>query len=115
MFHATSVTRRDALQVLLQGTVTTALATGATSMLNAADVPTSRTVPAVPGTFEIKWRRREKQGDSFKLIEETTHWKAAETAIIICDMWADHPCKLAAMRVDRMAPRMNRVDRKSVV
>ena len=109
MFNATSVTRRDALQVLLQGTVTTALATGATGMLNAADGPTSRTVPAVPGTFEIKWRRREKQGDSFKLIEETTHWKASETAIIICDMWADHPCKLAAMRVDRMAPRMNRV------
>jgi len=24
-------------------------------------------------------------------------------------MWADHPCKLAAQRVDRMAPKMNQV------
>ena len=109
MSNATRVTRRDALQAVLQGTVATTLATGATRILHAADGPASRTVPAVPGTFEIKWRRREKQGDSFKLIEETTHWKASETAIIICDMWADHPCHQAAIRVDAMAPRMNRI------
>lgn len=54
MFDATSFTRRDALQVLLQGTVTTTLATSATGLSNAADAATGRTVPAVPGTFEIK-------------------------------------------------------------
>ena len=43
------------------------------------------------------------------MIEETVEWDASETAIIICDMWADHPCKLAAMRVARMAPRINKV------
>ncbi|MBP85932.1 MAG: hypothetical protein CMJ64_04315 [Planctomycetaceae bacterium] len=43
------------------------------------------------------------------MIEETVEWNASDTAIIICDMWADHPCKLAAMRVARMAPRMNEV------
>ncbi|MBC8351882.1 MAG: hypothetical protein H8E66_07825 [Planctomycetes bacterium] len=57
----------------------------------------------------IDWRRREQVGDEFRLIEETVEWNASETAIIICDMWADHPCKLAAMRVARMAPRMNEV------
>src|SRR5690606_15455590 len=34
-------------------------------------------------------------------------WKAAETAIIICDMWDDHYCKLSAQRVAEMVPRMN--------
>jgi nicotinamidase-related amidase len=43
------------------------------------------------------------------VIEETVQWNASETAIIICDMWADHPCQLAAIRVARMAPRMNEV------
>jgi nicotinamidase-related amidase len=33
----------------------------------------------------------------------------AETAIIICDMWEDHPCQMSAHRVDVMAPEMNRV------
>jgi len=37
----------------------------------------------------------------------TVDWNASETAIIICDMWSDHPCKMAAQRVDEMAPRMN--------
>lgn len=54
-------------------------------------------------------RRREQAGDEFKVIEETVRWKASETAIIICDMWSDHPCQMAAMRVARMAPRMNEV------
>jgi nicotinamidase-related amidase len=43
------------------------------------------------------------------VIEETVTWEASETAIIICDMWADHPCKMAAVRVARIAPRMNEV------
>ena len=33
----------------------------------------------------------------------------AETAIIVCDMWDDHHCKIAAQRVGVMAPRMNQV------
>src|SRR5438874_2186249 len=36
-------------------------------------------------------------------------WPVAETAIIICDMWDDHFCKMAAQRVGVMAPRMNQV------
>ena len=75
----------------------------------AADEKSSRTIPAVPGKLAIDWRRREKDGDGYRVIEEGVEWNASETAIIICDMWADHPCKLAAMRAARMAPRMNEV------
>ena len=44
-----------------------------------------------------------------KVIERTVDWNVAETAIIICDMWDDHHCKLAAQRVGVMVPRMNQV------
>ena len=38
---------------------------------------------------------------------ERTPWKAAETAVIICDMWDDHTCKGAAARVAAMAPKVD--------
>ncbi len=36
-------------------------------------------------------------------------WKAAETAIVICDMWDKHWCPQATERVGEMASRMNEV------
>jgi nicotinamidase-related amidase len=78
-------------------------------MVTAAETQSARTIPAVPGKLAMAWRRREKDGDGIRVVEETVQWNASETAIIICDMWADHPCKLAAMRVSRMAPYMNKV------
>ena len=77
----------------------------------AAD-PVSAVRPPVRGLLQLKSRRREKrQGNQGAIvaINETLNWKVSETAIIICDMWADHPCHQAAIRVDAMAPRMNRV------
>ena len=44
-----------------------------------------------------------------KVVERTVDWDVAETAIIVCDMWDDHHCKIAAQRVGVMAPRMNQV------
>ncbi|MAG93525.1 MAG: protein-signal peptide and transmembrane prediction [Planctomycetaceae bacterium] len=49
------------------------------------------------------------QGGRVEPIVEELNWQVSETAIIICDMWADHPCQLAAQRVGAMAPKMNRV------
>ena len=98
-------TRREALHAIGQGTAITCLNRWAF----AEDRTTGRTIPAVPGELEIEWRRREAADDESEVIEETVRWRASETAIIICDMWTDHPCKMAAMRVDRMAPRMNEV------
>ena len=99
------ISRRKAIAAATGAATAVALSgfTGAAENLSA------RSIPAVPGELAIDWRRREKDGDQFRLIEETVTWVASETAIIICDMWADHPCQLAAMRVGRMAPRMNEV------
>ena len=105
MIKSNELTRRDALI-----TATRAVAVAALPRLSsAAEEQSSRTIPVVPGKLKIDWRRREKEGDNFRAIEETVQWDASETAVIICDMWADHPCKMAAMRVGRIAPRMNEV------
>ncbi len=105
MITPTKLTRRDAL---LAATGAAALA-AFPRLASAAEEESAREIPAVPGKLAIDWRRREKDGDGFRVIEETVQWEASETAVIICDMWADHPCKLAAMRAERMAPRMNEV------
>src|SRR5262245_50651776 len=68
--------------------------------------------PKVPGKLRLHLReRREEPAGSGKLkaAERTVDWDVAATAIIICDMWDDHHCKLAAQRVGVMAPRMNQV------
>ena len=79
----------------------------AAAPLAAMEANKASVIPKVPGKLHIRWRHR--QGNVKPAREELVEWNAAETAIIICDMWAEHPCKLAQMRVGRMAPRMNRV------
>lgn len=63
----------------------------------------SSTVSAAPAgrgdSLELNLRR----GDTV----EKTPWQAAETAIIICDMWDNHTCKGAARRVAEMAPKVD--------
>jgi nicotinamidase-related amidase len=104
------MTRRQAIIAASQTASVVALSGLAHSGLVLADDDKStRTIPNVPGKLAVEWRRRPKVGEKFRPITETVEWNASETAIIICDMWADHPCKLAAMRVGRMAPRMNKV------
>jgi nicotinamidase-related amidase len=105
MIQSKKLTRRDALIAATQAVAVAALP----RLVWAAEEESTRTIPAVPGKLRIDWRRREKEGDGFRLIEESVQWDASETAVIICDMWADHPCKMAAMRVGRIAPRMNEV------
>ncbi|MFN0052557.1 MAG: protein-signal peptide and transmembrane prediction [Planctomycetales bacterium] len=68
--------------------------------------------PAVPGTLRLRLRERQEtapKSGTFKVVERQVDWQVSETAIIICDMWEDHPCKMSAHRVDVMAPEMNRV------
>jgi nicotinamidase-related amidase len=105
MKRSNRITRRGAMVTATQLAAAVALS----GLANGAEENLGHTIPAVPGTLAVDWRRREKEGDGFRVIEETVEWKASETAIIICDMWADHPCKLAALRVSRIAPRMNEV------
>ena len=63
--------------------------------------------PAVPGTFRLTLRSRDKQTGEPRV--ESVDWKVAETAVIVCDMWDGHYCELSKQRVDEMIPRMNAV------
>ena len=80
----------------------------------AADPPpnVSADRPKVPGVLRLNLRERKVDpvdANRVAVVERTTDWKATETAIIVCDMWDDHHCKIAAQRVGAMAPRMNQV------
>jgi nicotinamidase-related amidase len=68
--------------------------------------------PKVPGTLSLHARRREDHpagNPSIRISEPVLRWEVAQTAIIICDMWDTHTCKMSAQRVAAMAPRMNQV------
>ncbi len=68
--------------------------------------------PHVPGRLQITFRERvetKPASGTFIPRERKVAWDASRTAVIICDMWDNHYCQLAAQRVDAMAPRMNRV------
>lgn len=68
--------------------------------------------PKVPGKLRLNMRERREEpkgSGKIKVSERTVDWEVAETAIIVCDMWDDHHCKIAAQRVGVMAPRMNQV------
>ncbi len=68
--------------------------------------------PVVPGVFRLHARLRVEQpsgSGEFQLVERTLDWQVSETAIIVCDMWDDHYCRMAAQRVGAMVPRMNQV------
>ena len=68
--------------------------------------------PQVPGVLQMQLRERKEEpagSGTIKVVERTVDWKVSETVIIVCDMWDDHHCKLAAQRVGVLAPRMNQV------
>ncbi len=110
MFTQQRFTRRNAVRLLTSAAVSFGALPLSVRFACAAESESSRTIPAVPGTMEIATRLRSKDAnDRFEVVHETEAWEASETAVIICDMWADHPCKMSAMRVGRMAPRMNEV------
>ena len=73
-------------------------------------VPAAR--PIVPGKLLLKAQSRieqEKKSGKFEVVVRDLEWNVSETAIVVCDMWDDHYCKLAAQRVATMVPRMNAV------
>lgn len=60
-------------------------------------------------SFTLQKRVADAQDNRFTLVKETQQWDAAQTAIIVCDMWDQHWCRGAQTRVAELAPRMNRV------
>jgi len=92
--------------LLLAGSATTSFVSAGNNF------PNTRVMPWTPGKFRMNMRRCKKpipKGIAYKPVVEEVDWNASDTAIIICDMWSDHPCKMAAQRVNEMAPRMNAV------
>lgn len=66
--------------------------------------------PQVPGILELHLRERRETApgsNQVTVVERVARWNVAETAIIVCDMWDDHHCKIAAQRVGVLVPRMN--------
>ena len=77
-----------------------------------ADQPAVPNRQVVPGTLRLHLRERNEtapKSGKFDVVEREVDWRVAQTVIIICDMWEDHPCQMSAFRVDAMAPDMNRV------
>ncbi len=108
--HAShTVSRRSALKTGIRAMVGAGVAATLSDRVQAAEPDVARQIPVTPGQLEMMLRRRKQVGDDWQEVEETNLWEASETAIIVCDMWAQHPCKMAELRVDRMAPRMNEV------
>ena len=71
----------------------------------------SQTFSATP-PLSLSTRRQEARTvgrNGWRVIETEVHWNAAETAIIVIDMWNEHWSWGATERVNVMAPRMNTV------
>ena len=57
--------------------------------------------------FALQMRSRTQEGDALTLTIRHAKWPAAQTAVIVCDMWDAHHCLNAVRREEEMVPRMN--------
>jgi nicotinamidase-related amidase len=64
-------------------------------------------------TLRLRTQRLvERDGYTVWQVEETPGvWPAAETALVLCDVWDRHTCRGAEERLERLLPRMNQVVR----
>jgi nicotinamidase-related amidase len=61
-----------------------------------------------PGAITLHARRRKETAPGkVEPVHETLAWNAAETAVIVCDMWDKHWCAGATRRVGVLVPKMN--------
>src|SRR5262245_51467348 len=63
------------------------------------------------GQLHLTLRSRLDKGDASATLrrpaEKAVTWNPKNTALIICDMWDDHWCKSASLRVAELAAPMN--------
>jgi nicotinamidase-related amidase len=88
----------------------TALLLGVTFLTDAwADEPQDK--------LHFKMRMRVREGSektvSVGALYRNVEWDPKKTALIVCDMWDQHHCPQAVVRVNEMAPRMNQVLEKA--
>ncbi|HQU43775.1 MAG TPA: isochorismatase family protein, partial [Pirellulales bacterium] len=68
--------------------------------------------PKISGTLLLNQRSRAEEPAGSGHVEvrlRAVEWQAAETAIVICDVWDDIYCQRAAQRMAVLAPEINRV------
>jgi nicotinamidase-related amidase len=68
--------------------------------------------PKVPGKLRLRMQKQQENppgSGQFQPKEVVVDWNTAETAIIVCDMWDGHYCKIAGLRVVLLVPKMNQV------
>src|SRR5688572_18611475 len=99
---------------MFRGTIWAAILLGLTEFATAEaqESPRITNRPKVPGKLSLQLRERKEDpagGGKVNIVERSVEWDVAETAIIVCDMWDDHKCQIAAQRVGVLAPRMNQV------
>jgi len=58
-------------------------------------------------SLRLTLRSRVPARDVFELVNKEETWNPKQTAIIVCDMWDQHHCLNAVLRVKELAPRMN--------
>ncbi|MYB50670.1 MAG: cysteine hydrolase [Acidobacteriia bacterium] len=64
-------------------------------------------------TLRLNARSRVEREGVVESLEKPVLWKAAESAVVICDMWDDHYCRNSVSRLEAMIPEMNRVVRNA--
>lgn len=63
--------------------------------------------PKVAGALSLHLRERKAENGKVRVVEREQDWKAAETAVIVCDMWDDIYCRASARRIGVLVPKMN--------
>src|SRR4051812_43028776 len=67
---------------------------------------------AEDGRLALRLRARVEAPDSvgtYRQVETSAEWDPKATAIIVCDMWDLHHSRNATLRLEEMAPRMDRM------
>ena len=59
---------------------------------------------ADPITLHTRWRTGSTNLAEATPREGTVTWEASRTAVVVCDMWDQHHCPDATVRVGEMAP-----------
>ncbi|QDU96481.1 isochorismatase family protein [Lignipirellula cremea] len=66
----------------------------------------------VAGEFALQLRSQqetEPESGRYHRLTESQNWDAAETAVIVCDVWDYHHCLNAVRRVNEFGPRLNKL------
>lgn len=63
-----------------------------------------------PLSLQVRLQQPTKEGSGrYHLVHRSQNWSAAQTAVIVCDVWDSHTSVNAVRRVNQIAPRINQL------